>query len=139
MESKHCFFCDKLSTSIVCDDPKCQSYNNDVMQSLEEAYRQDRKDAFRAAVRQRANLSVNQPISRISRWFYTAKCLFCILFDRHRTYNNSGIEPYTPTIEIATFHYQKLYAGWEESFVQTGHGLLTNWWYEIIHDGEWEL
>ena len=74
-------------------------------------------------------------VYRFWRWFYTAKCILCILLNRIGQFDF-----YSDTVEIATYNYVNGYdyefgetAGWNA--VGVGIGVLTGWFFAEYSDG----
>jgi hypothetical protein len=132
-----CLFCDTPGP-IVCGAPKCQKYDREIQEDQDRAAREDLRAAIRAAFSQRCKPSARDwNLRRSERWFYTAKCLLCVLLRREG--RPKSVKSYAEAIEVGCHHNAKLYAGWEARWIQVGHGVLRNWWYEIVEDGEWNM
>ena len=136
METTNCFFCDKPG-DVVCDSPSCRHEDRELRKSLNKAHRQELRAAFFAAIRDRCKTDENVKLHRIARWFYTAKCLACVLLGWSR--NHEKTPSYPDAIEVGQHHYARLYAGWEARWIEVGQGLLSQWWYELNSDGEWNM
>lgn len=128
-----CFFCRKPG-EIVCNSPECQKHDRDLKEDYEIQQRKMRADAFRAALSDRCKSDRNFGLNRFWRWFYTAKLVVCIWFDWR---GSSGF--CSDNVCVASFNHQKLYAGWSEEYAFVGHGVFTNWFWEYLEDGDWNM
>ena len=132
---ERCFFCDKPG-AIVCDSSECQKHDKDVRDDMELARLQTLRSAVKAVLKQRGkeSNSCNVPPHRFVRWFYVCKFLICVAIG----WSGCG-NAWSDEVELAHFDYHKLYAGWECEYARVGHGVFTNWWYHILHDGDWNM
>jgi hypothetical protein len=115
----NCELCDRCNAEIAADDLA--------------HYRQQVLAGVRAAFRERAKCDDNWELGWLGRWWHTAKLAICVLLGR----DNSPDDSYGRGVEVAIYHYQDLYAGWESESIRVGHGVFRNWWFEIHRDGDW--
>ena len=132
--SSACWFCGKAG-DIVCDSAECQKHDKELRDEQDRLHKQELRDAVRAALSQRCMPETDWRLTTIGRWFYTAKCLFCIAVGWSRNYETT--KGYPDVIEVGQHHYAKLYAGWEARWISVGRGVFTQWWYELNEDGDW--
>jgi hypothetical protein len=129
-----CFYCGKPGEAM-CESPECKAYDRELCEEIDRQHKEDLRAAFWAALRDRCKIERDHELNRFSRWFYTAKCLICLLLGWSRNYE--VVEGYPKVIDVGQYHYAKLYAGWEQSWIAVGRGVFTQWWYELEEDGEW--
>jgi hypothetical protein len=66
-------------------------------------------------------------------WFYTIKCVICILLDRQGD-DLDEVGPIAAWDFIRTNHYEFCAgADWKE--LRVAYGVLTNWQYRVFHNG----
>lgn len=132
--SSHCFFCQRPG-KIVCDSPECQEWDRELTADQERALAESTRKAFFAAAKQRCSPERDWQLSTIEKWFYTLKCLVCIWLGWSEPFNSSAGRG--DRIEVGNYHYARLYAGWEASWVSVGKGVFRQWWYALESDGDW--
>lgn len=130
----NCWYCNKPG-SIVCDNPQCQQYDQELQASLDAEYQQQLRQALWAVIRQRAKGECDWQLSRLARWWYVCKLLLCVWLGL----DEPGPGDYPECIEVACYHSAKLYAGWEADWIRVGRGVFTGWWFDLHHDGDWEM
>ncbi len=129
---RRCYFCNREGAA-VCDSPECQQYDRELSEYLEEEARSDLHAAVRAALVKRCKDDWNDKLNRCQRWFYTAKCLLCVML----RWEGRPAKPVCPDrVVVACHHYAKLYAGWESRHIEVGRGVFTQWWFQIESDGD---
>lgn len=128
-----CYFCGELG-GIVCDSNECQTHDREHNEELDRIYAEDLKCATKAAIRNRCKGCDDYgELSRLQRWFYTTKCLTCVWLG----WKMPGNLQYPSRITVAQHHYAKLYAGWESRAIVVGHGIFSQWWFDLESDGDW--
>lgn len=132
--SSACWFCGKPG-DIVCDSAECQKHDRELRDEQDRERKRELRSAVRAALSQRCEPETDWRLTIIGRWFYTAKCLFCVAVGWSRNYETT--KGYPDVIEVAQHHCAKLYAGWESRWISVGRGVFTQWWYELNEDGDW--
>ena len=130
----YCCICDELlpEETSVCSSEACQQIDRECAEYWESERKALWWMAFRKCFRQRCK-GLDGVSGRVARWFYSLKCFACLLIDRTAT------ESYYDHVEVATLYSNQLYAGWEAGWVQVGHGVFRNWFYEIVEDGDWNM
>ena len=129
-----CLFCGKEG-EIVCKSAECQKHDKELRDEQDRLHKKQLRDAVYAAISQRCGPEADWRLTAVGRWFYTAKCLFCVFVGWSR--NHETTKGYSEVIEVGQYHYAKLYAGWEARWISVGRGVFTQWWYELNEDGEW--
>lgn len=130
-----CWFCDDNASEVVCAATICQQRYKDWEMDELQAYYAHVRTGMRAAWQQRGKDEDNYALTWLERWWYLFKLWICVAFEL----TDSGPEAYPEAIEMACYHHAKLYAGWEADWIRVGHGIFTGWWFDLHHDGEWEL
>jgi hypothetical protein len=134
MASDFCFFCG-TEGPIVCDSPKCQQHDKETREWERSEYCRKVRAGVWSAFRDRCKCDGNWGLNRCQRWWYVLKLLICVV--SRLSYH--GDKCYPDCVEVGCFHSAKLYAGWEADWIRVGHGLFTGWWFDLHHDGEWEM
>lgn len=75
-------------------------------------------------------------LTRLQRWGYVLKLFICFALKRHwkPCYGN-----YPDVVMTALIYHRPTYAGWEEEWIEVGHGLWKNWFYQLNRDSEWNM
>ena len=132
--SSACWFCGKAG-DIVCDSAECKKHDKELRDEQKLLHKQQLRSAVRAVLLQRCEPETDWRLTTVGRWFYTVKCLLCVLLGWSRDYETTS--GYPEVIEVGQYHYAKLYAGWESRWISVGRGVFTQWWYELNEDGDW--
>ena len=134
--SDRCHYCDEraIDGEITCGSEECLRTDRELDEERQRTERRRLWKAIISALCERCKCDY-RGLNRVWRWFYTAKFLFCVLF-RLRRYTRSGEND---PVEVGTFHYAELYAGWESDWCVVGHGVLRGWYYQLEHDGDWNM
>lgn len=129
-----CWHCNEPGP-IVCNAPECQQRDREWQKDRERVHRIAIRKAVKAAIVQRCKPEGDLQLGRLERWFYTLKCLLCVLFCRERDYGKTA--GYPEKVEVGQYHFARLYAGWESEWISVGYGVFSQWWYELDRDGDW--
>lgn len=103
--------------------------------------RADLRKAVRCAIVQRCKEEENWRRHRLSRHWYTVKCLLCVCLKRSRKLAQEDSMAYyrKDKVIVAMHEFSKSYGGWDERTIEVGKGVFRNWWYEICTDGDWYM
>lgn len=110
----------------------------DIEEEIRKEYRAQRRHELWTGVKRafvdRCKYDQEWRLNRFERFFYTFKCLACVLFRRDwkQKYGN-----YPDYVEVSTIYARTLYAGWEACWLTVGHGIFKNWFYMVETDGDW--
>lgn len=135
--NERCHYCDRraLNGEITCGSEKCLQIERELNEERKRVDREQLRKAVISAIRDRCKCDENWGLNRLQRWFYTGKFLACVLFRLRRCRDYKEDDP----VEVGRFHYQELYAGWEADWCVVGHGVLKGWFYQLEHDGDWNM
>lgn len=104
-----------------CSSDECRRHRMDAENELNRQHVDSVKRLSVAALFQRSPILANPFLSRLSRWFYTAKALTCVLLCRKRYHG-----PFTPRVVVASVPSPDCL---ESLLVR--RGVLTGWFYWV--------
>lgn len=129
-----CYICGKY-TDKKCENIECLAAI-DAMHAEEKCIQRKKLIACLGPIcKQRCKYEQDHQLNFLQRWLYSVKAIICVLINRDQSESRGTFEG----IGVARTHYAKLYAGWEEEWIQVGRGFFVNWWVSIEKDGEWEM
>ncbi len=130
----HCYFCNEPSSDIVCDSPECQKEDAEIRKNIREAEEIKLRVGIKKAFAERAKCEDDYCLNRAQRWFYTFKCIICAKTNRRRPVSAGN---YPTVIKVSTIYFNGTWpSDWEAAWLQVGHGIFKQWWYDILEDGE---
>lgn len=130
-EKNRCWFCNQAAPpgEMICTRKRCQDFDKEMIQALDERDRMETREALLAAFNHRARCDENWNLNRVQRWFYTVKFFLCVLF-RLRYH---GKETFPDSVEV----------GWGKGvwtcsgaclIVEVGHGVFSGWWWDCFNE-----
>jgi len=129
---------EELERQVWENDPETKKLNEEAAAADREAYedqlRLGIKMAFSGGCKDDQNYRLNWFAARV---WYPLKLILCICFRLHPNERRHGKHCDHDNVCVVTIHSAQLYAGWEATYLEVGHGIFRNWYFSLEKDGDW--
>ena len=107
-----------------CDDEGWGEFSPEEEKAMLEAYEE------------RFEFESNYSLTEWEKSLYIIKLWICYMLNLGWRTSHGN---YPETLCAVLIHHTKTYAGWEEEYIEVGHGLFKNWFYRHFSDSEWNM
>lgn len=129
----NCFWCFKpIDKGCCCGSPECLKHEREADRYERSKWWHLWRLAVKATLRDRCNNSY----VGWQKWFYTFKCLYCLMVFRERP---ATVRDYPDAVEAGLLYSEQIYGGWRAGWIEVGYGIFSQWWFEIVTDSEINL